>query len=66
MSLDQIFAYENDDYYQYFTLKGGKSAMHFFVTDEVSSMAELSKEASQYNANFSPEKAQIVLYGHLL
>ncbi|WP_272966500.1 hypothetical protein [Alteromonas australica] len=61
MSLDQIFAYENDDYYQYFTLKGGKSAMHFFVTDEVSSMAELSKEASQYNANFSPEKAQIVL-----
>jgi len=60
-SLDQIFAYENDDYYQYFTLKGGKSAMHFFVTDEVSSMAELSKEASQYNANFSPEKAQIVL-----
>ena len=61
MSLDQSFAYENDDYYQYFTLKGGKSAMHFFVTDEVSSMAELSKEASQYNANFSPEKAQIVL-----
>ena len=35
--------------------------MHFFVTDEVSSMAELSKEASQYNANFSPEKAQIIL-----
>lgn len=60
-SLEQSFTYESDDHFLYFTLKGGKSAMHFFATDEVSSMAELSKEASQYNANFSPEKAQIIL-----
>ncbi len=59
-SLSQDFTYESDDYYQYIILEGGKSAMHFYVTDEVSSMTELTDRASQYSADFTPENDQII------
>ncbi|HCV03108.1 MAG TPA: hypothetical protein DG048_10715 [Pseudoalteromonas sp.] len=59
-SLSQPFRYESDGYYQYFILEGGKSAMHFYVTDKVSSMSELSNQASQNSASYTPDNNQIL------
>lgn len=59
-SLSQAFKYESDEYYQYFILEGGKSAMHFYVTDEVSSMSELSNQASQNSTSYTPDNNQIL------
>ena len=59
-SLSQPFRYESDDYYQYFILEGGKSAMHFYLTDKVSSMSELSNQASQNSASYTPDNNQIL------
>lgn len=58
-TLSQAFTYESDEHYEYFTLEGGKSAMHFHITDEVSSMSELSSQVNQFSADYSPESNKI-------
>ena len=62
-SLSQTFKYESDEYYEYFILEGGKSAMHLYITDEVSSMSELSSQVSQFSADYSPESNKITFKG---
>ncbi|MEP2653489.1 MAG: hypothetical protein ABJH06_16015 [Paraglaciecola sp.] len=58
-SLSQELEYTDDNEYLYFTLNGPKSALHFYINDQLESMEQLSENVANNVTSYSSENNEI-------